>query len=218
MAKSTPRMSAAARKQQIAEVTLDLIGRYGLQGTTMSRIAANVGITQAALYTHFDSRHDILLAALDVMYERIYADREALITENSLDTLRRICEHHREFWAGKRDRHNYQLLLGFIGAAPSEGLQEAMAEKHMGTVRQLAQVVEKGKEEGKIPAHVDPDHVAWLITGWALGGDVCDLIGLTALVEPKLATYWHSAILDEMFKGFANGAIATEADGDGAQT
>ena len=211
MPRSTPRMTAQARKRQIAEVTLDLIAEYGLQGATMSRIAAGVGITQGSLYTHFDSRHAILLAALDVMYERIYADRQALITETSSDTLRRICEHHREFWTGKRDRRLYQLLLGFVAGAPAEGLQEALAEKHLGTVRQLAQVVEEGKREGKIPEHVDAEQVAWLITGWALGGDLCDLIGLSSLQGPGVSTYWHAAVLDLIFEDFAGGKRETGA-------
>jgi AcrR family transcriptional regulator len=210
LARATSRMTAEARKRQIAEVTLDLISQHGLQGTTMSRIAAGVGLTQASLYTHFDGRHAILLAALDVMYERIDVDREALTTENSLDTLRRICEHHRELWTGQEEGHLHQLLLGFMAAAPAEGLREALAAKHLGTVRRLAQIVEDGQREGQIPEHVDPEQVAWLITGWTLGGDLCDLIGLTSFLEPKVSTYW----LNLMFADFARaksevGATAT---------
>ena len=57
----TPRMTATARKRQIVEVALDLIAKHGLQGVTMSRIAAGAGIRQASLYSHFQSRHEILL-------------------------------------------------------------------------------------------------------------------------------------------------------------
>ncbi|HLA82404.1 MAG TPA: helix-turn-helix domain-containing protein, partial [Thermoleophilia bacterium] len=69
----TQRMTAEARKHQIVDVALDLIQNHGLQGVTMARIAAGAGIRQASLYTHFQSREAILLAALDVIYERIYA-------------------------------------------------------------------------------------------------------------------------------------------------
>ena len=68
-------MTADARKRQIVEVTLGLIAKYGLQGATMSRIAAGAGIRQASLYTHFASRRAILLAALDAVYEKVYASR-----------------------------------------------------------------------------------------------------------------------------------------------
>lgn len=75
------------------------------------------------------------------------------------------------------------------------------------TIRQLARVVEEGKEEGEIPAHVDPDQVAWLITGWTLGGGLCDLMGLSDFLEPRVSAYW----LDLMFGDLARevGAAST---------
>ncbi len=201
MARFTHRMTAEARKRQIVEVALDLISKHGLQGVTMSRIAAGVGITQASLYTHFDSRQSILLAALDVIYEKIYASRETPANENSLERLRAICEHHLELWADQGERHHAHLLLEFIAGAPGEGLREALAEKHLGTVEQYAQIVEDGKREGSIPEHVDPEQVAWLLTGWAFAGDVCHLMGFTAFLEPKVSAYW----LDLLFDGFRSG-------------
>jgi AcrR family transcriptional regulator len=194
-------MTAEARKKQIVEVALDLISKHGLQGVTMSRIAAGVGITQASLYTHFDSRQSILLAALDVIYEKIYASRDTPTNENSLERLRDICEHHLELWADQGERHHAHLLLEFIAGAPGEGLREALAEKHLGTVQQFAQIVEDGKREGKIPEYVDAEQVAWLITGFAFAGDVCHLMGFKSFLEPKVSAYW----LDLMFGGFRAG-------------
>lgn len=203
MAKFTHRMTAEARKRQIVEVALDLISKHGLQGVTMSRIAAGVGITQASLYTHFESRHAILLAALDVIYEKIYASRETALNENSLHRLRQICEHHLELWANQGERHHAQLLLEFIAGAPGQGLREALAEKHLATVQQFAEIVEEGKREGNIAAEVDAEQVAWLITGFAFAGDVCHLMGFTSFLEPKISSYW----LDLMFSGFQRCAL-----------
>ena len=201
LARFTHRMTAEARKRQIVEVALDLISKYGLQGVTMSRIAAGVGITQASLYTHFDSRQSILLAALDVIYEKIYASRDTPTNDNSLERLRAICEHHLKLWADQGERHHAHLLLEFIAGAPGEGLREALAEKHLGTVEQYAQIVADGKQEGSIPEHVDPEQVAWLLTGWAFAGDVCHLMGFKAFLEPKVSSYW----LDLLFEGFDSG-------------
>lgn len=213
-------MTAEARKRQIVEVALDLISHHGLQGVTMSRIAAGVGITQASLYTHFESRQAILLAALDVIYDKIYASRETPTNENSLERLREICEHHVELWADQGERHHAQLLLEFIAGAPGEGLREALAEKHFATVQQFAQIVEDGKREGNIPAYVDAEQVAWLITGFAFAGDVCHLMGFTSFLEPKVSAYW----LDLMFAGFRSGgadqqtAVPAPVADNGART
>jgi AcrR family transcriptional regulator len=192
-------MTAGDRKRQIVEVTLELIAEYGLRGATMARIAAAAGIRQASLYTHFESRRAILLAALDVVYERIYASRETPTNENSLERLRQMCDHHLELWATQGDRHHAHQLLEFISGARSEDLREILAEKHMASIQQFAEVVRDGQREGKIPRYVDPDQVAWLITGWAFAGDVSHLMGFKTFLEPNVSTHW----LDVIFESFA---------------
>jgi len=192
-------MTAETRKRQIVEVTLDLIGKYGLRGATMSRIAAGAGIRQASLYTHFDSRRAILLAALDVVYEKIYASRETRTEENSFERLREMCDHHLELWAAQGERHHAHLLLEFIAGARSEGLGEILAEKHLRSLEQFTQVVEDGKAEGKIPDYVDPAQVSWLITGWAFAGDVAHQMGFSSFFDPNIAVHW----LDVIFESFA---------------
>ncbi len=193
-------MTAEARKKQIVEVTLDLISEHGLRGATMARIAAAAGIRQASLYTHFDSRRAILLAALDAVYEKIYASRETPSDENSLERLRQMCEHHLELWATQGDKHHAHQLLEFISGARSEGLREILAEKHLSSIEQFAQVVRDGQKEGRIPVHVDPEEVAWLITGWAFAGDVSHLMGFKTFLEPNVSTRW----LDVIFAGFVS--------------
>ncbi len=192
-------MTADARKRQIIEVTLDLIGTYGLRGATMSRIAEGAGIRQASLYTHFESRRAILLAALDVVYEKIYASRETRTDENSFARLREMCDHHLELWAAQGERHHAHLLLEFIAGARSEGLGEILAQKHLASLEQFTRVVEEGKREGKIPGYVDPAQVSWLITGWAFAGDVAHQMGFESFFDPSVVVHW----LDVIFESFA---------------
>jgi AcrR family transcriptional regulator len=206
----THRMTAEARKRQIAEVALDLIEKYGLQGVTMSRIAAEAGIRQASLYTHFQSRHAILSAALDLIYERIYASRMTASSENTLERLREICDHHIELWLGQGEKHHAHLLLEFIAGAPGEGLRETLAAKHLDTLNEFIQIVERGKQEGRIPAHVDSERVAWFITGFAFAGDVSQTMGFKRFLDPDIAGCW----LDVMFTSF----VAEPPDPAGARS
>jgi len=194
----TPRMTASARKRQIVEVALDLIAKHGLRGVTMSRIAAGAGIRQASLYSHFQSRHEILLAALDVIYERIYASHMTRSNENTLQRLREICDHHVELWEGQGERHHAPLLLEFVAGAPGEGLRETLAAKHLETMKEFVQIVERGKKEGKIPPHVDSEQVAWFITGFAFAGDVSQTMGFKHFLDPEISGRW----LDVMFASF----------------
>jgi AcrR family transcriptional regulator len=202
-------MTAEARKRQIVEVTLDLIAKEGLRGATMARIAAGAGIRQASLYTHFENRRAILLAALDVVYERIYASRETPSQEDSLERLRQMCSHHLELWATQGERHHAHQLMEFVSGARGEGLLDILAEKHMASIEQYAQVVKDGQAEGKIPEYVDPEQVAWLITGWAFAGDVSHLMGFKTFLEPNVAVHW----LDVIFASFVTAPGASAASG-----
>lgn len=209
MARFTRRMTAEARKRQIVEVTLGLIAKYGLQGVTMSRIADGAGITQASIYTHFENRRAVLLAALDAIYDKIYASRATASSENTLERLREICEHHLELWANQGEEHHAHLFLEFIAGAAGEGLREIMAEKHLATMNQFAQIVEDGKKEGHIPEYVDSEQVAWLITGWAFAGDVSHLMGFKGFLDPRISTHW----LDVIFGSFVEQPRAAESCG-----
>ena len=206
----TQRMTADARKRQIVEVALDLVEKYGLQGVTMARIAAGAGIRQASLYTHFESREAILLAALDAIYERIYASRMTASSENTLQRLREICNHHIELWAGLGEEHHAHLLLEFVAGAPGEGLRETLAAKHLETMKEFAQIVERGKKEGTIPLCVDSEQVAWFITGWAFAGDVSQTMGFKRFLDPEISGRW----LDMMFASFVAGCDEPDEAGE----
>jgi AcrR family transcriptional regulator len=202
-------MHADARRRQIAEVTVDLIAQHGLRGATMARIAEAAGVRQASLYTHFGSRRDILLAALDVVYEKIYASRETSSNENSLERLRQMCNHHIELWASQGEQHHAHPLLEFIAGARSEGLREILAQKHLESIEAFADVVREGQAEGKIPAQVDADQVAWLITGWAFAGDVSHLMGFRKFLDPSVSVHW----LDVIFGSFSGNDPVTDGQG-----
>ena len=62
-----PGVSAAAEptpdtRQRILDVALDLFIEQGFDGTSLRQIAEQLGVTKAALYYHFESKDDILMA------------------------------------------------------------------------------------------------------------------------------------------------------------
>jgi len=49
-------------RERILDVALDLFTEQGYDGTSLRQIAEQLGVTKAALYYHFESKGDILLA------------------------------------------------------------------------------------------------------------------------------------------------------------
>jgi AcrR family transcriptional regulator len=63
-------------RQRILDVALDLFIEQGFDGTSLREIAAQLGVTKAALYYHFESKDDILMA----LHMRLHEfGREALL-------------------------------------------------------------------------------------------------------------------------------------------
>ena len=76
--KATPPLVDAKNdtRQRILDVALDLFTEQGYDGTSLREIAEQLGVTKAALYYHFESKEDILMA----LHMRIHDfGREALM-------------------------------------------------------------------------------------------------------------------------------------------
>lgn len=198
------RITGPERKKQIVETTMALVARHGIQGATTSRIAATVGVSEAALYRHFASRSEILLATLDLVYERIFrvieagADgvdaREADVRGagadgtsadgtggdqlDALERLRRIARFHSRIIPSETEGFVYPLFE-FVAAPPEIGLRDALAERQQKAIEAIAEIVEQGKQQGIIKPDVDSVQVAWELVGLYWTQDVSYLMGLT---------------------------------------
>ncbi len=165
-----------ARKQQIIQVTLDLVIEYGVPGTTMARIADRAGLTKASIYEYFPSRRDILLAALGSVFDSIYGVHRWSSSPDALERLRDVGRRH-TFLVTSEDRPYEYALMEFIAAPPEEELRHAVGERQMAAAADLAAIVEDGKRQGTIKEEVDSLQVAWMMAGWAWTESISHLIG-----------------------------------------
>jgi TetR/AcrR family transcriptional regulator, fatty acid metabolism regulator protein len=53
------------RQEEIMDQAMRLIAESGIQGLTVRNLAKRIGVTEPALYRHFESKTDILLGILD---------------------------------------------------------------------------------------------------------------------------------------------------------
>ena len=69
------------RQRQIVDHAIEMIGEGGLTALTMRRLSERLGVTEPALYRHFENKTAILAAMLTVLeaetYERIPLDANA---------------------------------------------------------------------------------------------------------------------------------------------
>lgn len=94
------RSDAASTRERILDVALELFTEKGFDGTSLREVAENLGVTKAALYYHFASKDDILMA----LHMRLH--------ELGKDALRRMTEEpvSLELWRQLLDQMVGQML------------------------------------------------------------------------------------------------------------
>jgi AcrR family transcriptional regulator len=173
------RPSREERREQIVSATIALVAVHGVRGTSLVRIASELGITYPALYAHFANKREILIAALDVLFKEIQEMHRASFRENAVDHLREIGIAHSRLVASAED--GFVLpLFEFIAAAPKEDLREILGAREITLVEDLAEIARRGQRDGTIIPETDPEQIAWMIVSRAWTEDIAALMGLRA--------------------------------------
>ena len=207
VAEGTPRLPGKVRKRQIVQVALDLIASEGIQGTTMSRIAEAVGITEPSLYSHFASRHDILVAALDFVFERVDEINEAATAPDAVERLRQMSQYHSWLVASEDPQYLYPLFE-FIAAPPSAGLREALGVHQMVPLGNVAATVDMAKAQGTIVGDIDSMELAGMIIGCSWAEGVAHLMGIAGQWD---ASCW-ARMLDLLLSSVSTGKKFDQAE------
>jgi AcrR family transcriptional regulator len=85
-------------KQRILDTSITLFAERGFEACTMRDIAAAVGIKAPAIYNHYDSKEDVLAAAMEHILGRFYSSQLAPLEEKPVESwLKLIVRGHVRF-------------------------------------------------------------------------------------------------------------------------
>ncbi len=192
------RRSREQRRAEIAEATLRVMTRYGLHGTTVSRIAAEVGMAPQSLYNHYENQNEMLLAAIDPLISMTDGWLASSSREDPLARLHDLGKTHHSFLSDRLEGFTipaYQFLV----ADPDTGIPGAFGERHREQLRKVAAVIEEGQRRGAIRPDIDPLKAAWRLFVVAFTEDLAQLMEI-----PEFVTEGTSVeILDVLLKDLA---------------
>jgi TetR/AcrR family fatty acid metabolism transcriptional regulator len=171
------RIPRGKRKTQIVEATLRLIAEHGLVGASMSRIAEQVGISNAALYRHFASRDDMVIAAHDALIDRIFAWLNSSTAPNVLDRLRELGRTHAEIFSKDIEGFNAPMFQ-FISWLPKDRVHDHVVRRRIEMLHWYADLIEEGKAQGSIYSDIDTDLIVAELFAWIWWEDLSYLEGL----------------------------------------
>ncbi len=191
------RRPGAERRAQIVDETLRLVAEHGLAGASMSRIAEAVGISNAALYRHFDSREDILIAAHDLLMDRIFAWLNSSRAPSVMDRLREMGDSHAAIFSKDIEGFNAPMFQ-FISWIPKDRVHDHVVRRRMEMLRWYTDLVEEGKTQGTIRSDIETDLIVAELFAWIWWEDLSYLEGLDTGMTLKGSANMFARLLDRI--------------------
>jgi AcrR family transcriptional regulator len=174
------RTRSTNRQVQIAQTTLRLIANHGLSGVSLARIACLIGVTDAALYKHYASKDDILIAAYDLLAERVFRWIHGAPGQTTVDRLRALGESHASLFS--QDINGFNVPMSQFNVwIPKDRVRQHVDKTHRMIMDSFVRMIEEGKAEGCIRDDTDAEVVVSEIYAWIWWEDLSYLRGL----DPK---------------------------------
>ena len=189
--KNRKRQNTLARREQIITASRRLIMKYGSEHVTVRRIAAEIGISEGALYRHFKSKKEVLLFLIQHIEENLIGDlRKRPATKNILGTLEDTLRNHLSSME-QRKGISFLVIAEIISLGDKE-LNKRVLEVLSKYISNIKNLLLEGIKTGEIRKGIDPEMVATsffgtlqgLITVWALSN-------YNFVLEEKAGPLWE---------------------------
>jgi len=160
-------------REAVYEGAVAVLTEYGLNGTTMDRVAAAAGMAKGSLYNHFRGKQELL----EFVHDRAVAPmQEALdqIVKNRLCSAEKLASISR-LWRGYLVKHHAVFEFLINDHAAKRLLRDTEQTTRASGIKQIATIIEQGIEEGAFrPVDARAD-------GGLLTRPVCGQRGLSGL-------------------------------------
>lgn len=177
--KKAQRVKGDVRKRQIVQAALRIIAQYGLKALTTAAIAQEVGISEPALYRHFENKEAILNATVEQIGAGLAKNAGNVLSMPDISALKKI-------------KKLFMLHLDYI--EKNKGIPRLVfsEELHMGShqlkeklllaigayASRIEALIREGKKNGTIKRTVDPAASTLMFVGimqvlalkWSLSG------------------------------------------------
>jgi TetR/AcrR family transcriptional regulator len=151
---NTPhRLAAGDRRLQLVEAALDVFSRKGYGGTTTKEIAAVAGVTEAIIFRHFPTKHDLYNAVLardqesGVIAECIAEMTVCMERNDDEGLLRSLMTHVLE--GHRLDPRGHRVML-FAALEGHEGALEFNRRLSLPIFALLCEYVARRQREGAV--------------------------------------------------------------------
>lgn len=196
-------MNFTERQIEIMQAATQRIDKYGIQDLTIKNLAADLNLSEAALYRHFKSKNDILLGLLNYFIQEMKLRLSAIIDQEEVsaeDILKQVFDSQ---------LRSFVKNPAIVSVIFSEGIFQFNKDLN-GKVMEMMElmqtniqsVVAKGINAGQIRGLIGASTITTIIMGsmrmtvlkWKLSGHKSNLIqdgssvlsGILSMIKTKL--------------------------------
>ena len=150
------------RQKEIINASLELIAETGIQSLTIKNLSQKIGLVESAIYRHYASKTQILIALFDFISEQ--SNLNAMKgTDNVLGILeKKLTNHFNTF-------QNNPALVSVVFAEDLFQNEPQLVEKTQlkveNSISALSDLIQQGQQRGEVRADIDARIVSIMING-----------------------------------------------------
>ncbi|GLW11067.1 hypothetical protein Misp01_61950 [Microtetraspora sp. NBRC 13810] len=179
-------VTAAETRERLLRAAAEVFAQRGYDGTRVADIAATAKVSNGALYAHFGSKADLLVAALRAHGPRLLADLLAADPSRSITDLLVVVGRR---LPRRRDASGYLIVEALVAARRDEDVAGPMRDYVGERADWLAGLVHVAQRDGELDPALPPGALAHFCLLLAMG---------SALIPPSLHAVddeeWHALL------------------------
>lgn len=192
------RLPAKKRKKQILKCAVIVFARSNYQSARMADIAAEAGISEAAVYKYFPSKSAIYLNVIEHMSTRTLTfwkeeidkepDAYQALRNMGLTYFRRMNRHPEEV----------KVYFKAIAEAGNPEIAARLHKDHDNYMRLIRKVIRKGIQDGSFKKDADPSTVGFLFDGVGILMNMMKLLSFEEKFNEKTILKIMDHLLDSI--------------------
>ncbi|TME00650.1 MAG: TetR/AcrR family transcriptional regulator [Chloroflexi bacterium] len=162
-----PKLGARQTRDAILDTALELFAAQGFAGTSLRQIAHAIGISESAIYAHFESKQ----AIYETLFEQVgpptafvldflQTSGDAMGEADPAVILRQFTQHLLIVWDEPCARRfaSFFMREGVLATESGRGSVQAAIRQAQ---QEFGQIFRHWMERGRIQEHVSPEHLVW---------------------------------------------------------
>lgn len=190
------------RRDTIVDAAREIVRSDGLDGLSLRRLAADLGVTAPALYAHVEDKRDLLRAVAEVEFDRLVRRFEAVETQDPIERIRAHCRAYVDHARENPELFDIMFLFppDIGGAAVPEGaVLPAATRAFTVALAAVDDAMRRGLLDGDDPLLVS-------LTLWTATHGVASALQLGLALPTEVEERLIAASIDRLIQGWCSPA------------